>query len=158
MAARPMARRLRRDIRKRPAIAGSAWREWLRTGLPQRLPSDPPAMRRDYRSDRRHLSLAPLPAPIWLGSEEREIDDIQPSEHPVNNRPQDRVVGRIGNRDRQRRAEAGAVFRAFDPHAIRSATVQGVLSSGLSLSSPPRTGGPGQAPETGPPGFPLSRE
>src|SRR6266581_159760 len=139
MAARPMARRLRRDIRKRPAIAGSAWREWGRAGLPQRLPSDPPAMRRDYRSDRRPLSLAPLPTPIWSGSEEREIDDIQPTEHPMDDRPQDRVVGCIGNRDRQRRAEAGAVFRPFDPHAVSRATVQGFLSSGL--SSPPRKRG-----------------
>src|SRR5687767_12549301 len=36
-----------------------------------------------------------------LSPEQREIDHVQPAEHAVDDCPQDRVVGRIGYRDRQ---------------------------------------------------------
>jgi len=51
-------------------------------------------------------------------AEQREVDDIQPTEDPMDDRG---VVGRIGNRDRQRSSEADTVFRSLHAHAIGSA-------------------------------------
>src|SRR5262249_48548295 len=46
--------------------------------------------------------------------EQHIIDHIKPAEEAVDDRPQHRVVVGVGDRDGKRRAEADAVFCAFD--------------------------------------------
>jgi len=36
---------------------------------------------------------------------------VDPAQETMNDRPQDRVIGRVRNGDRQRCAEAGTIFR-----------------------------------------------
>ena len=49
----------------------------------------------------RLASRARFPVAAKLRSEQSEIDDVEPAEDPVDNRPQDRMVGRVRNRDRE---------------------------------------------------------
>jgi len=56
---------------------------------------------------------------------QRDIDDVEPAQDAVDDRPQDRMVVGIGDRDGERRAEAHAVFRALDPDCVVSIAVHG---------------------------------
>src|SRR6202035_1995420 len=69
---------------------------------------------------------------IPVSAEQREIDDIDPAEDAVDDRPQDRMVVRIGDRDRQRRAEADAIFGAFDANGVIAASVHPHLLGAMS--------------------------
>ena len=51
-------------------------------------------------------------------TKQREIDDVDPTEQTVDDRPRDRVIGWVGDRHRQRRAEPDAISRAVDPDAV----------------------------------------
>src|SRR5215472_18518156 len=63
--------------------------------------------------------------------EQREVDDIDPAEDAVDNRPQYRVVGVVGNRHRQGRAKAGPVLRPLHADAVSPPSVHRLLLSGL---------------------------
>src|SRR5206468_1564420 len=54
---------------------------------------------------------------------QREIDHIEPAQDAVDDRPQDRVVVGIGDRDGECRAKTHAVFRALDPNPVISISV-----------------------------------
>src|ERR1700733_4671822 len=58
-------------------------------------------------------------------SKHRDIDDVEPAQDAVDDRPQDRVVVGIGDRDGEGRAKTHAIFRALDPHAVGSISVHG---------------------------------
>jgi hypothetical protein len=58
-----------------------------------------------------------------LRVQKREVEDVKPTEDPMDDRPQDRVVGGVGDRDRQSRAEAHAVFRSFEADAVSSPSI-----------------------------------
>src|SRR5690349_3894252 len=57
--------------------------------------------------------------------EQRDINYVKPAENAVDDRPENRVVVGVGDRDRQRRAEADAVFGALDADAVVSISVHG---------------------------------
>jgi hypothetical protein len=52
--------------------------------------------------------------------EQGEVDHIEPTEDPVDDSPQDRVVVRIGDGDGERGTEAHAIFHAFRAVIVRS--------------------------------------
>jgi len=56
---------------------------------------------------------------------QRDIDDVEPAQDAVDDRPQDRMIVGIGDRDGERRAEAHAVLRALDPNPVVSISVHG---------------------------------
>src|SRR5205823_1168370 len=62
------------------------------------------------------------------GSEQQEKDHVDPAENPVDDGPHDRVVVVVGDRDRQGRAEAGAVLGAFDPDPVGALPVHAALA------------------------------
>src|SRR4029077_2693452 len=72
----------------------------------------------DLRLNRNHAHAAG-------SAEQRDIDHVEPAQDAVDDRPQDRMVVGIGDRDGERRAEADAVFRALDPNAVISISVHG---------------------------------
>lgn len=53
------------------------------------------------------------------------IDHVEPAQNAVDDRPEDRVVVGIGDRDGERRAKAHAVLRALDPNPVVSISVHG---------------------------------
>src|SRR6266446_897608 len=57
--------------------------------------------------------------------EQRDVDHVEPAQDAMDDRPEDRVVVGIGDRDGECRAEAHAVFRALDPNSIVSIFVHG---------------------------------
>src|SRR5258707_15185849 len=63
---------------------------------------------------------------LWAGSpKQRDIDHVEPAQNAVDDRPEDRVVVGIGDRDGERGAETHAVFRALDPNPVVSVSVHG---------------------------------
>src|ERR1044071_5756526 len=64
-----------------------------------------------------------------LGAKQREIEHVEPAEDPVNDCPQDRMVGRVGDRYRQRRAKAGAVFGSLNTNPVGTSSVHLSLNS-----------------------------
>src|SRR5690349_19020753 len=56
---------------------------------------------------------------------QRDEDHVEPAEQAVDDRPQDRMVVGVGDRDGERRAEADAVFRALDADAVIAIAVHG---------------------------------
>src|SRR6266403_3283032 len=62
----------------------------------------------------------------WAGSpKQRDIDHVEPAQNAVDDRPENRVVVGIGDRDGERRAKTHAVFRALDPNPVVSISVHG---------------------------------
>src|SRR5580704_8630520 len=77
----------------------------------------PVAAQRHWRTRRADARGSPCSAP-----KQREEHDVNPAENAVDDRPEDRVIVRIGDRNRQGRAEAYAIFRAFDANPIITAS------------------------------------
>ena len=62
----------------------------------------------------------------WAGSpKQRDIDHVEPAQNAVDDRPENRVVVGLGDRDGERRAKTHAVFRALDPNPVVSISVHG---------------------------------
>ena len=53
-----------------------------------------------------------------LGPKQREINDVEPAQNAVDDRPEKGVVIDVGDRDRQRRAKPDAVFCALNPNSV----------------------------------------
>jgi len=49
---------------------------------------------------------------------QREVNHVQPAQDAVDDCPQDRMVGGVGYCDSKSRAEARAVFCAFNSNAV----------------------------------------
>src|SRR5258705_12244437 len=72
----------------------------------------------------------------WAGSrKQRDIDHVEPAQNAVDDRPENRVVVGIGDRDGERRAKAHAVFRALDPNPVVSTSVHGDPSRSVGRNS-----------------------
>ena len=81
----------------------------------------PIASQRPEADGFRRRSTHPTNCP--LRPEQGEIDHVKPAQNAVDDRPEDRVVVGIGDRDRERRAKADAVFGALDPNSIETISV-----------------------------------
>src|SRR5437868_15291956 len=63
---------------------------------------------------------------LYAGSpKQREIDHVEPAQDAVDDRPEDRMVAGVGDRDGERRAKTHTVFRALDANAVISISVHG---------------------------------
>ena len=51
-------------------------------------------------------------------AEQCDIDDVEPAENAVDDRPEDGMIVGVGDRDRKRRAEADTVFCSLDPDSV----------------------------------------
>jgi hypothetical protein len=78
------------------------------------------------------LSLPSVPRVIAAGymlqagsPKQRNVDHVEPAQDAMDDRPEDRVVVGIGDRDGERRAKTHAVFRALDPNPVLSIFVHG---------------------------------
>src|SRR6476660_3441278 len=68
------------------------------------------------------MAVRTLPA---SSPEQRDIDYVEPAKNAVDDRPQDRMVVGVGDRDGERRAKTHAVFRALDANPVVSISVHG---------------------------------